>query len=151
MLGLQIFPVVAEGDPGLVVGEVLQGQVGGVAAVGGDQGEAGAGLHAVEQGVPATPPSQVVARLDQWVTQWRSTVTCSLGRAPEGIPVPAPLLVGLAGDDELPVLQIDAGRRSGRQDREVLDQVLAQGQLDAGAPPPRNPRDTVLIVRLPVV
>jgi hypothetical protein len=51
MLGLQVLAVVAEGDPGLVVGQVLQRQVGGVAAVGGDQREAGAGLQAVEQGV----------------------------------------------------------------------------------------------------
>jgi hypothetical protein len=53
------------------------------------------------------------------------------GQSAEAVPVPASLLVGLAGDDQLPVLQLDVRGRSGRQDREVLDQVLARGQLDA--------------------
>src|SRR4030095_4685998 len=34
-----------------------------------------------------------------------------------------------------PGLEVDAWRRSRRQGREVLDQVLARRQLDAGAPP----------------
>jgi hypothetical protein len=73
------------------------------------------------------------------------------GQGPEGGPVLALLLVGLAGDDELPVGEVDAGGRSSRQDGEVLDKVLARGQLCGGTPPARNPRDTVLIVRLLVV
>ena len=40
------------------------------------------------------------------------------------------------GDDQLPVGQLDVRGWSGRQDREVLDQVLAGGQLDAGTFPP---------------
>jgi hypothetical protein len=59
--------------------------------------------------------------------------------AGEAVPVPAPLLVRFAGDDELPVLEVDVGGWAGRQDREVLDQVLARGQLDAGVPPAPEP------------
>jgi hypothetical protein len=51
MLGLQLLAVVAEGDPGLAIEQVLQGQVAAVAAIGGDQGIAGAGLQALQQGV----------------------------------------------------------------------------------------------------
>jgi hypothetical protein len=62
------------------------------------------------------------------------------GQGAELLPGPAPLLVGLAGDDQLPVGQVDAGGRSRRQDREVLDQVLARRQLDAGTfPSPLEP------------
>jgi hypothetical protein len=55
----------------------------GVAAVGIHQREAGAGLHLGKQGVQRHP-SQAVPSLDQWVTQWMSTVTGSLGRARRG-------------------------------------------------------------------
>jgi len=72
------------------------------------------------------------------------------GQGAEAVPVPAPLLVGLGRNDELPVLQVDVGGGSGRQDREVLDQVLARGQLGAWRRRPRNPRDTGLIVPPPV-
>jgi len=62
------------------------------------------------------------------------------GQGAEAIPVPAPLVAGLVGDDKLPVLQVDAGGRSRRQDGEVLDQVLARRQLDTGTlPPPPEP------------
>jgi hypothetical protein len=61
------------------------------------------------------------------------------GQRPEALPVPTPLLVGLAGDGELPVLQLDAGGRSRRQDREVLDQILARRELGGGAPPAPEP------------
>jgi hypothetical protein len=61
------------------------------------------------------------------------------GKGAEAVPVPAPLLVGFAGDGELPVLKVDDGCRSRRQDREVLDQVLARRQLGAGTPPPPEP------------
>jgi hypothetical protein len=72
------------------------------------------------------------------------------GQGAEGVPVPAPLLVGFAGDGQLPVPKVDVGGRSRRQDGEVLDQVLARRQLGGGAPaPPRNPRDTVLIAATP--
>src|SRR5215207_8239121 len=51
VLGLQVLAVVAECDPGLVVGQVLQGQVGAVAAIGLGEREAGARVHVGQQGV----------------------------------------------------------------------------------------------------
>jgi hypothetical protein len=54
------------------------------------------------------------------------------GQGLEPGPVPALLVAGLVGDGELPVRQVDVRCRSGRQDREVLDQVLARGQPGAG-------------------
>jgi hypothetical protein len=67
----------------------------------------------------------------------------------EAVPVPAPLLVGLTGDNELPVLEVDAGGWARRQDGEVLDQVLAGGSSTVGRRRPLNPRDTVLMVATP--
>src|SRR4029453_11747099 len=61
------------------------------------------------------------------------------GQGAEAVPVPAPLLVGLTGDDQLPVFQVDAGGWSRRQDREVLDQVLTWRQLGARAPASLEP------------
>ena len=53
---------------------------------------------------------------------------------------------GLGGDGQLPVLQVDGGGGAGRQDRDVLGQVLAWRQLGARAfPPAPEPRDTVLM------
>src|SRR5215216_857725 len=79
MLGLQLLTVVAERDPGLVDGQVLQRQIAAVAAVRLRQREAGAGLHPSSR-VSSDTPSQLVPSLDQWVTQWMSTVIGSLGR-----------------------------------------------------------------------
>jgi hypothetical protein len=135
MLGLQLLAVKAERDPGLVVGQVLQGQVGGVAAIGGDQREAGAGVQALQQGIQRHPfPGGAELGPVGDAVQVDGDLFC--GQGAEAGPVPAPLLAGLAGDGELPVGEVDAGGRSGRQDREVLDQVLARGQLDAGTVPP---------------
>jgi hypothetical protein len=47
------------------------------------------------------------------------------GQAAEAVPVTALRVPGLLGDGQLPVLQVDAMGRSRRQDREVVDQVMA--------------------------
>src|SRR6266542_1064959 len=51
VLGLQVLAAEAEGDPRLAVEQVLEGKVGGVAAVGLRQREAGAGLDVGQQRV----------------------------------------------------------------------------------------------------
>jgi hypothetical protein len=149
MLGLQLLAVVAERDPGLVVGQVFQGQVGALAAVGGDQREAGAGLHPLQEGVQRHPlPGG--AELGPVGDAVEVDGDLLAGQGAEAGPVPAPLLVGFAGDtssqSSRSMLGVGPADRTGKSST----RYWPGGSSTLGRRP-LNPRDTVLIVATPAV
>ena len=93
-------------------------------------------------------PSQLVASLDQWVTQWRSTVTFSLGRAWKPFQSQrrcSPVSLAMVNSQSSrSMLGVGPADRTGKSST----RYWPGGSSTLGRRRPLNPRDTVLIVVL---
>src|SRR5437763_9844312 len=130
VLGMQRLAVELVCDPGLAVHDVLERQVGGVAAVAEHGDVLGPGLHPLQQGGDrnAFPGGVELRPLGDAMDVLRDGV----GRQGEQLlPRPALRLIDLAFDGEGPLVQVGAGRRTGGQNREIVHQVLAWRQTRA--------------------
>ena len=132
VLGLERLAVVAERDPRLAAGDVLERQVRRVAAVAERDDVLAPSSRRPSSSVSTETPSQTVSSFDHLVTQWMSTVISSLGSARNSSHVQRARLVDLADDREVPPVERRVRRRAGGEDREVVGHVLA-GRHAVGA------------------
>src|SRR5215510_512750 len=125
--------VVGVHNPGLVVEQILQGEVRGVAAVAVRQHVLRGGLDVLEQRVEGDAlPLGVELRPARHAVDVDGDRRAR--QLPELLPRPAPHLVDLALDGEVPVVGLGVGHRPGRQHREVAADIVLAGRQPARRP-----------------
>ena len=133
MLGLEVVAVVAGGDPGLAVGRVADRQVGRVAAVGEGHDVGGVHIEALEDHVEAdaAPLHVELGPLGHAVDVAGDGL---LRQGPELVPSPAGQRASVDGEHaEVPPVERNVGRGSGRENGEVVDEVLRRRETVADA------------------
>ena len=124
MLGLERLALILERDPCPASGHVLQGQVGGVAAVAEHQHVLSAGLDALEQRVDGhAGPLRIELRPGGDAVDVDREILA--GERLELVPAPAPGLVKLPPERERPFGQRHPRRGPGREHGKVRRDVLA--------------------------
>src|SRR5690242_3470107 len=131
VLGVQRLTVELVGNPGLAAGDVVEREVGRVAAVGEDRRELRGRVDPIHEGVDrnALPAGVELRPLGDAVDVLGDAFR---GERGELLPCPAPGFVDLAFDGEGPLVDVDARRGPGRQHGPVGHDVLPGRNARAG-------------------